>query len=516
MIAKNVAATVSLVLVYSFQALAQQPPAYKAPFFADAGRVSKVMATKSVIEKLYVDYAATNHLPGFVFGVMVDGKLVYTGNTGFTDLPKKSPATTKSAFRIASMSKSFTAMAILRLRDEGRLRLDDPASNYIPEMKKLHYLSSDAAPITIRNLMTHSAGFPEDNPWGDRQLADTDRELLQLVDKGLSFSSVPGVQYEYSNLGFALLGRIISVVSGKPYQQYITENIWKPLGMDHTYWEYTRVPAGELALGYRWINGQWREEALLHDGSYGAMGGIITTIEDFAKYMALQLSAWPPRNDAESMVIKRSSLREMQQPWRFNNLNAQYRYPGTNTVSPLVSAYGYGLRWTQDSRGRTTVGHSGGLPGFGSNWLILPDYGIGLVCFANRTYAPTSVINMQVMDTLLALTGIQPRVIPPSSILEQRKNELVKILPAWTNAERSGIFAENFFPDYPIDSLRSEATLLFASAGKILRVGELLPENQLRGSFIMEGEKANLQVSFTLTPEMPALIQEYHIREIRK
>ena len=339
---------------------------------------------------------------------------------------------------------------------------------------------------------------------------------MKLVEKGVQFSNVPGVAYEYSNLAFALLGNIITKVSGKPYQQYITENVLKPLGMNHTYWEYTKVPATQLAHGYRWMNNNWKEETLLHNGAYGAMGGLITTIEDFTKYMALHLSAWPPKNGKENSVIKRSSIREMQQPWRFNNLNVQYKYGGTNRSCPLVSAYGYGLRWTKDCEGRTAVGHSGGLPGFGSNWMVLPDYGIGVMCFANLTYASTTGINMQVLDTLIALAGLKPRQLTPSSILKQRQAELVKLLPNWKEAEQSGIFAENFFADYSIDSLKKEAAAAFAKAGTIRKVHDLVSENNLRGSFVLEGEKANLLISFTLTPENPPLIQEYHIREIAK
>jgi CubicO group peptidase (beta-lactamase class C family) len=165
------------------------------------------------------------------------------------------------------MSKSFTAMAILKLRDEGKLKLDDPAYLYIPEIKGIKYLTKDASPITIRNLLTHSAGFPEDNPWGDRQLANTDEQLIDLYKKGLSFSNDPGLGYEYSNLGFATLGYIIKKVSGKSYQEYITENILKPLGMTHTYYEYDKVPKELLAHGYRWIDNHWVEQPMLHDGS---------------------------------------------------------------------------------------------------------------------------------------------------------------------------------------------------------------------------------------------------------
>src|SRR5258708_23510794 len=142
--------------------------------------------------------------------------------------------------------------------------------------------------------MSHSAGFPEDNPWGDRQLADTEEELIQLIEKGVSFSNVPGINYEYSNLGFAMLGKIITQVSGKPYQQYITENILSPLGMKHTFWGYTRAPEGLLAHGYRCLNDKYNEEPLLHDGSYGAMCEMTTSLEDFSLCIAYHLTSWPP------------------------------------------------------------------------------------------------------------------------------------------------------------------------------------------------------------------------------
>jgi len=125
-------------------------------------------------------------------------------------------------------------------------------------------------------------------------------------------------------------------------------------------------------------------------------------------------------------------------------------------------------------------------------------------------------INMQILDTIIKIAGLQPMRLPPSKILEQRKNELVKILPGWNNAEQSGIFAENFFPDYPIDTLRKYAGDLYAKAGNIISVKEVRAENQLRGSFIIEGEKANIEIYFTLSPENPPLIQEYSIKELPK
>ncbi len=497
----------ALLLLPGFAAFAQP---YQPARFTDSSRLQKIEAAIPVIDRMYKAYAGQNHWPGMVYGIVADGRLIYAGAAGYTHVDSKTPATPQSAFRIASMTKSFTAMAILKLRDEGKLKLDDPAYLYIPEMKNLHYLTRDAAPVTIRNLLTHSAGYPEDNPWGDRQLADTDEQLLALYKKGVSFSTNPGTGYEYSNLGFATLGYIIKKVSGQTYENYITGHILKPLGMSHTYWEYTRVPENRLAHGYRWLNGQWAEQHLLHDGSYGAMGGLITSIDDFSKYVILQLSAWPPRDDAETGPVKRSSIREMQYPWDISYLNARAKTPG-GAPCPTVSAYSYGLRWLRDCEGRTYIGHTGGLPGFGSQWNIMPDYGIGVICFANLTYANAGAINNQVLDTLLHLSGIGPRRLPPSAILNQRKNELLKLLPDWSNAQASGIFAQNFFMDYFPDQLQAEARAAFAGAGRIVSVDELAAANQLRGYFILKGEKANIRVSFTLTPENPPLIQEYEL-----
>jgi len=509
---KKIAPGIVPGLLFSVSLFAQT---YKPPVFNDPDRLKKVEAAYPVIDKIYKDYAEQNHFPGLVYGIVLDGKLVHAGGIGYTEIADKAEAGPQSEFRIASMSKSFTAMAILKLRDEGKLHLDDPISIYIPEAKNMKRLTKDAPPITIRNLLTHTAGFPEDNPWGDRQLANTDAQLVALYKKGISFSNDPGIGYEYSNLGFATLGYIIKKVTGESYQKYITDNILKPLGMTHTYYEYTKVPKNQLAHGYRWLDGKWVEQPMLHDGSYGAMGGMITSIEDFAKYMSFHLSAWPPRDDKETGPVKRSSVREMQYPWDVNGFNANY-HTATGRFYPFTSAYCYGLRWRRYADAMTAVGHTGGLPGFGSEWTIYPEYGVGVVCFANLTYAPAGNVNLQVADTLIRLSGIKMRHLPPSDILTKRRDDLMNILPGWNNAKASHIFAVNFFMDYFPDKLKAEATEIFNKAGKITGVGEVVPENQMRGYFILTGEQKDIRVSFTLTPENPALIQEYHIALVAK
>jgi hypothetical protein len=205
----------------------------------------------------------------------------------------------------------------------------------------------------------------------------------------------------------------------------------------------------------------------------------------------------------------------MHHPWNIGPSRRDYKF-GDGRTCPYISAYGYGLNWARICADRIFIGHSGGLPGFGSQWRFLPDYGIGVVSFANLTYANTGAINAQVLDTLITLAGLTPRVLPPSPMLQQRKDALVNLLPHWNNAQASGLFAENFFLDNPIDSLRKQAVALFAQVGEIKAVHPMVAENNLRGSFVMEGANASLEVFFTLTPENPPLIQEFHLRELKK
>ena len=192
------------------------------------------------------------HLPGAAWGIVIDGELAHVGVAGQRDLAAKAPVTRDSIFRIASMTKSFTAMAIMKLRDDGKLSLDDLAERYVPELKGLTYPTSDSPRITVRHLLSHAEGFPEDNPWGDQQLAATEAQFSEMLRKGIPFSNPPGVAYEYSNYGFAILGRIVTKVSGRPYREYIADAILRPLGMKSTTLEPTAVPRDRIAHGYRW------------------------------------------------------------------------------------------------------------------------------------------------------------------------------------------------------------------------------------------------------------------------
>jgi CubicO group peptidase (beta-lactamase class C family) len=426
---------------------------------------------------------------------------------GYLNITHKIPATSQSMFRIASMTKSFIAMAILKLRDEKKLRLDDTVHLYIPEIRNFK-LTQDSPDLTIRDLLIHSAGFPTDDPWADRSLHKTERDLFAFLKQGISFSNPPGIKYDYSNLAYTLLGVIIQKITVISFQEYIRKNIWQPLAMQQASWEFTDVSPNELALGYRWINNTWIEEEMLSDGIFGAMGGMITSIESFSQYVAFHQQAWPPRNETDMGLIKRSSIREMHRPWRFHNLAVS----ADKGEGALVSAYGYGLRWFQDSDKKIFLGHSGGLPGFGSHWLIMPDYGIGLILFTNVTYAVTGNLHLGLLNMLVKEASLKPRYISPSFALRNQQKALLQFLPDWKNTHENQIFSDNFFVDNPLDNLRKETIQQFKKMGKLIKIEELTAEDQLSGYFIMQGELTSLKISFSLSPHFPALIQKLSIK----
>ncbi len=483
---------------------------YMAPAIIDQRTSTNMQEAFSVIAQIYEEYAGQNKFPSITYGLVIGDSLVFSGSTGFANLEQKTSSSIQTVYRIASMSKSFTAMGILHLRDAGKLQLSDPVIKYVPEFEQVRALTDDAPAITIQHLMTMTAGFPEDNPWGDRQLADTDEDLLALINEGLSLANVPGVAFEYSNLGYALLGKIITNVSGMPYQQYISSNLLRPLGMLASYYDYDDVPPQLLAQGYRWEDDQWKKEPILPDGSYGAMGGMLSSLEDFAKYVSLHLNAWPPSNVPDTGPVKRSTIREMHQPWSFNGLFADATNLRGDTCAVAIG-YGYGLGWRQDCTGKVRISHSGGLPGYGSEWRIYPEYGVGVISFSNRTYGAPGLANARALDTLLTLAELKPRVLPTIPLLEKTRDRIMEVLPNWDEPVAADLFAENFFLDESLEIRKKSVQKIFYDAGSSIKINTVTPENQLRGRFVIECQNKDIVVFFTMTPEKVTKVQQLDV-----
>lgn len=485
-------AVLPLCFVWSAAWAVEPPPR------ADSG--ARVEALLPAIDRQYAALAAKDHLPALVYGIVVDGKLAHVRATGLANVEAKIPATRSTRFRIASMSKSFVAMAALKLRDDGKLRLDDPVALHLPEFATVALPTSDSPAVTVRMLLTMSSGLPEDNPWGDRQMALDQAAIARLLGAGLAFSRTPEAGFEYSNLGYIMLGQIVSKMAGMRFQDYITVHILKPLGMHDTVWEYAGVPAAQLALGYHWNGAGWEREPMLHDGDAAAMGGLLTTADDFARYVALHLSAWPARDGADSGPLRRASLREMHAP----------RAPIALAVDdgkPVADFYGYGLV-ARYSKGLHIVGHGGGLPGFGSDFAIAPMHGVGVFAFSNLRYAAVEDLTEPVLRELVDRGGLAAYPVAPSAILLTRKEQVARLVQGWDEALGRAIAADNLYLDEPREQRMRAARTQFDSIGRVLSVGPLRAANRLRGEFPIIGEKGRIKVFFTLTPEREPKVQE--------
>lgn len=475
--------------------------AYPPPRFTDPQRVAKLESGYAEIDQLFERYASARHIPGMVWGIVVDGKLARLKWTG-------KDVNGDTVFRIASMTKSFTSLAVLKLRDEGKLSLEDPVSKWIPEFARMELPTRDSGPLRIRHFLSHGAGFPEDNPWGDQQLGATEAQMTEWLKKGLPFSTPPDTRYEYSNYGFGLLGRIVAKASGRRYEDYLEKEILKPLGMSSSTLEPSKVDKRRLATGYRRLpDGSYQEEAQLPHGAFGAMGGLLVSGEDLGRYVAFQLSAWPPRDDAEAGPVRRSSVREINHLWRPSNLTSTRQMTS-------VSGYGFGLRVSADCRFEHIVGHGGGLPGFGSYMSWLPDYGVGMFAMANLTYAgPSQPIN-QAWDVLLKTGGLKKRELPAVPALNEARDWIVGLWKSWDDMEAKRLAAMNLYLDVPVPFRRKQIDTLKAAVGNCTVVSDVTPENWLRGGFRMTCDKGTVGVSFTLAPTKPPGVQHLAFQKL--
>lgn len=501
--------SLSVLLVSATLAASEE---YPPPRFTDPDRVKKLESAMPEIDGLFRAYATDKKVPGMIWGVVIDNRLAHLESFGVRDRSSQEKVTPETAFRIASMTKSFTALAILKLRDEGRLSLEDPVSRWIPEFARMELPTRDTPPLLVRQLMSHSAGFAEDNPWGDQQLSATDSTLDEWLRKGIPFSTPPGTRYEYSNYAFGLLGRIVTKASGVPYEKYMREEILAKLSMDGTTFEFSEIPAARRAVGYRLRpDGTYGEEPPLPHGVFGAMGGLLTTATDLGRYVAFHLSAWPPRDDEETGPVRRASVREMAHLWTPSNLTLK-RVSGALEASE--TGYGYGLRVTSDCRFEKIVAHGGGLPGFGSYMAWLPDYGVGMFAMATLTYSGPSEPMSAAWDALARTGGLRKRDLPPTPLQAEMRDRIFMLWKRWDDDEAKQIAAMNLFLDAPMEQRQAEIRKLKDDVGECTAAGPVMPENWLRGQFNMKCAGGTVGVFFTMSPTEPPAVQHLAFQKL--
>ncbi|MBX2872234.1 MAG: serine hydrolase [Saprospiraceae bacterium] len=295
---------------------------------------------------------------GAVALVVQQGKTLFRGGIGLANIDQEGKITPEHLFRIGSITKTFTAVAILQLAERGKLDITDPIQTYLPDYP------TQGQEISIEHLLTHTSGIKTYAGMAEvahlQHTAATPKQIIKVF-KDAPMEFAPGERYQYNNYGFILLGAIIEQVSGMSYGAYLEENIFQPAGMRNTFFGKNKNLSGDQAKGYEMRDGQYKEAPFLNMAIPYAAGGLVSTVDDLSQWMqALK----------KHQVISESSLQKSVAPYLLKD--------GTSTP------YGYG--WQLDELyGKQIIGHDGVIQGFLANAIYIPEEDLFVVVLSNCT-----------------------------------------------------------------------------------------------------------------------------------
>jgi len=330
------------------------------------------------IDDLAVEIFNEHTLAGLAVGVVRDGELVHFTGIGLADGATARPVDENTVFRIGSISKTCTAIAVLQLVEEGLLGLDDPVNDHLRGFRIAHD-DLGTPPVTIRHLLTHTAGIGELRGWSDLLrptgglAAKLGKPLPPLTDyyaPVLRAEVAPGAKWAYANHGFAALGQVVEDVSGEPFAERLRARIFEPLGMGHTDFLRSEKVAARLATGYA-LGRKGLKPVKDTEIVVGPAGSIFSTTADMARYVASLANGAAP-------LLRRETFEQMLDP--------------QGEDDPRLPAMGLAFMVGRLGEHRV-AGHDGGWPGFISSLLVAPDAGVGVVAFTNTSagFAPHTV-----------------------------------------------------------------------------------------------------------------------------
>ncbi len=319
-------------------------------------------------------------LPGIVVGVVADQELVWATGFGMANMAEKIPMTPQTKFRMASHSKLFTATSIMQLREQGKVRLDDPVSKYLPWFH-VKPTGPDDAPITVEELLTHASGLPREAGahWTTYEFP-TQEELRKLTPQRQA-AYAPDVRWKYSNLAYSVAGMVIETASGETWADYVQRHIFQPLGMTAS--SVDKNVSG-LAVGYgrRMPDGSRAIMPFVDARGMGAATGITSTVQDMAKFVSAQFRSGPMGG---KQILSSASLREMHRVRMLEN--------------NWTRGNGIGFAVSRD-RDRVFIGHGGGYPGYTTQTTINLDARVGVIVLTNTNDSDPGGIATQLMNTV--------------------------------------------------------------------------------------------------------------------
>src|SRR3954471_2910529 len=364
--------------------------------------VSPIDTVAAELNAKATGFVREHRLPGIAAGVVHEGELVWSGGPGFADVASRRSGDTRTLYRIASITKTFTATAIMQLRDEGRLHLDDPVVAHLPELRAAGSPFGAIETVTIRRLLSHESGLmgdPRGTDWS-APVYEGDPAANLARPAEIATTVPPNTQQKYSNIGFQLLGEIVTRVSGTPYAQRVRTTILDPLGLVSTSFEplsaelATRCATGYAARGFS--DDLQPPPATIRSE---AEGGLWSCVADLARWISAQFT---------EDVLPATTLAEMHRP----------RYLGD---AAWTQAWGIGWYAVRRESG-IWVQHSGGLHGFTSNVCFDPNEKVGAIVLVNGDSSPAAIC-MDLAET--ARRALEPRPIQPPAALPPELRDLL-------------------------------------------------------------------------------------------
>jgi CubicO group peptidase (beta-lactamase class C family) len=334
-------------------------------------------------------------IPGLSAGVVYDQDLIWHKGYGNANRDKLIPADENTIYRVASITKLFTATMLMQLRDAGKLSLDDPIEKYLPEfqIKSSH---SDARPATFRQVASHGSGLPREGAhegWRSATMPMIEELLKSLTDVEMRLPVM--TEPKYSNLGIAIMGHALSHVAGQRYDEYVRENILQPLGMTQTGFDPSAY-GDERAIGYHLAKGKFEISPTWDEKGFRPAGGMYSSVSDIARFISLQFR---DGSAGGKQILGGSSLREMHSP--------------VLVASDFET--GFGIGWgIRRAAGKKVIGHSGGLPGYTTNISLVPSMKLAVIVFTNTGTAPVEISNglLELLIPIFAREAVRQQPAP--------------------------------------------------------------------------------------------------------
>lgn len=323
---------------------------------------------------------AQRGLPGMVVGVVADQRLVWARGFGDADVARGVAMSPATKFRMASHSKLFTATAIMQLRAQGKLQLDDPVQQHLPWFTVVKAADTDP-PVTIEELLTHASGLPREaaDHWSTLEFPTRDQLRALVPQRRAAFA--PETRWKYSNLAYALAGMVVEAVSGQSWDSYVTRHIFEPLGMRDSSVDRD-VPGLAVGYGRRMDDGSRAVMPFVNARGMAAATGVTSTVEDMARFVSAQFGGNPAGG---APILDAAALREM------------HRVRMLETTWTRGSAIGFAVARTG---GKTLVGHGGSYPGYITQTWIAPDRKVGVIVLTNAQDGEAGTFATQLMNTV--------------------------------------------------------------------------------------------------------------------